>query len=254
MRHDEGIASAFDTERLGAWGTVELLDRASGGARNEVWFALVNGERCVVRLSTRSPASLAWELDLVDAVRSIGLGAPAVVPATSGARTRGGVVVYSAIDGKPPRSPGDWRAVTRYLSTLHVAFPSPQQRPDFLSACDLLAAERGGDVDLSAMPAEAVKRCRSAWARVCDQPRSIVHGDPGEGNIVITDDGVVLLDWDEARVDVPPFDLAALPPEASPLSERERWVAAQAASAWEAAVSWRAEPEYARRRLSEVTG
>ncbi|HEV2071773.1 MAG TPA: phosphotransferase [Acidimicrobiales bacterium] len=253
MRHDERIASAIDRARLSAWGTVELLDRASGGARNEVWFALVNGERCVLRKSTRSPAALAWELDLVDAVRSIGLGAPAVVRTASGARTRGGVVVYRAMAGEPPRNAGDWRAVTRYLSTLHAAFPSPQQRPDFLSACDLLSVETGGDVDFSAMPAEAVKRCRSAWARVCEQPRSIVHGDPGKRNILMTEDGVVLLDWDEARVDVPVFDLAALPPEVSPLSEWERWVAAQAANAWEAAVSWRPEPEYARRRLSEVT-
>jgi thiamine kinase-like enzyme len=127
-----------------------------------------------------------------------------------------------------------------------------EQRPGFLSAPDLLSAERGGDVDLTVMPTEAVRRCRAAWARLAGYPATLVHGDPGECNILMGDSGVVLLDWDESRVDVPLFDLAALPAEVSPIDEHERWIASQAASAWEAAVSWRVEPEYARRRLAEL--
>jgi thiamine kinase-like enzyme len=102
------------------------------------------------------------------------------------------------------------------------------------------------------MPNEAVERCRAAWARLRGRDTSLIHGDPGKDNILATAEGVVLVDWDESRVDVALLDLAALPEGVSPLDDEERWVATQAASAWEAAVSWRVEPDYARKRLAEV--
>jgi Ser/Thr protein kinase RdoA (MazF antagonist) len=143
-------------------------------------------------------------------------------------------------------------AVAEYLTTLHTSLRGFSQRPGFVSSIDLLDVDAGGDVDLTTMPAHAVESCRTAWARLRGRETSVVHGDPGAENILVTDDGVVLLDWDESRVDVPVLDLAALPEDASPLEEDERWLAAQAASAWEAAVSWQLEPEYARRRLAEI--
>ena len=135
---------------------------------------------------------------------------------------------------------------------MHAAFSDVEQRPGFVSARDLLSIDEGGDVDLTVMPPEAVKRCRAAWARLAACRIALVHGDPGKRNILVTDVGVVLVDWDESRVDVPLFDLAALPTDVAPMDEHERWIATQAASAWEAAVSWRTEPDYARRQLAEV--
>jgi len=242
----------FDDPTLAAWGDVHLVETASGGAKNKVWFAIVNGERCVVWRSKRNPEALAWELDILDAVRHRGLGAPAVVPTLAGERTLDGVVVTRAVDGAPPRTHEDWAIVATYLSDLHAGFPNPAQRPGFASSVDLLAEARAGDVDLTVMPPEAVARCRTAWARLANRQQSLVHGDPGERNIFITRTGPVLIDWDECRVDVPLFDLAALPDVVSPLDEEDRFAAEQASSAWEAAVSWRAEPEYARRRLAEL--
>ncbi len=185
-------------------------------------------------------------------VRGHGLGAPRVIPTIGGERFRGDVVIHEYVDGHPPQSGEDWEAVARYLTSVHSLLADLEQRPGFASALDLLSVDEGGDVDLSAMPPEAVRRCRAAWRRLSGYRTSLVHGDPGKGNVLLTDAGVVLVDWDESRVDVPLFDLAALPAEVVPLDGYERWVATQAASAWEAAVSWRVEPEYARRRLAEV--
>ncbi len=137
-------------------------------------------------------------------------------------------------------------------SALHISLRDIDQRPGFLSATDLLQFDRGGDVDLTVMPADVVERCRNAWARLFEYPRVIVHGDPGVSNILVSATGVVLIDWDECRVDVPLFDLAALPRDVVGLRDEEWWIATQAASAWEVAVSWRAEPEYARRCLAEL--
>ena len=66
------------------------------------------------------------------------------------------------------------------------------------------------------------------------------------------DGTLVLLDWDEARVDVPLLDLSSLPAEVSGLSDDERYVGEQAAHAWEAAMFWTTAPDYAQRRLAKV--
>jgi aminoglycoside phosphotransferase (APT) family kinase protein len=99
------------------------------------------------------------------------------------------------------------------------------------------------------MPAEAVARCRAAWARLADRSTCVVHGDPNPGNIRMTADRVGMIDWDEAHVDVPDLDLA-LPHNAAGLDDLAHDVAAQASAAWEAAVCW--DDDYAVRRLAEV--
>src|SRR4051812_30782500 len=99
------------------------------------------------------------------------------------------------------------------------------------------------------MPTEAVDRCRAAWARPTGRQTCVVHGDPNPGNIRMTADRVSLIDWDEARVDVPDLDLA-LPDNAAGLDDAAYDIAAQASAAWEAAVCW--DDDYAIRRLAEV--
>ena len=247
------IGRSLNKAILSAWGEVDLIAPASGGARSDVWIAEVNGERCAVRRSSRDSDALEWELDTIESARRTGFGAPRVVHTMTGERSSAGVVVQEFVDGVRPTTTEHWHAVRRYLVELHASFNNRLQRPGFASALDLLERDRGGDVDLTAMPEEAVARCRAAWARIESYPCSLVHGDPHPDNIVITAAGVVLLDWDESRVDVSLFDLAALPDEVSPLDHVDRQIASQAASAWEAAVSWRQEPDYARRRLREVT-
>ena len=67
-------------------------------------------------------------------------------------------------------------------------------------------------------------------------------------NIRIADEGVGLLDWDEARVDHVDLDLAELPFIDLPPSRLS--AARAAATAWEAANGWVVEPSYASWRLA----
>jgi Ser/Thr protein kinase RdoA (MazF antagonist) len=156
-------------------------------------------------------------------------------------------VVLTWLDGAPP-GPGDGPAVAAAVRRLHELTAGWPQRPGFASTAGLLTAERGGDVDLRAMPADAVADCRRAWARLAGTPQAVVHGDAGPGNIRITRAGAGLLDWDEARVDSTDLDLAELPAGGG-LTAGRLSAARLAVTAWEAANGWIIEPAYARRQL-----
>ena len=225
-----------------AWGRVSVVGPLSGGNRNEVLEIRLSGERLVARRSRRSPAALDWELDLLEFLSSCGFRVPSVVPTLEGHRSASGWVVQRWLPGRLPVAT-DWPTVASELTRLHSLTRDWPQRPGFLGTAELLTATRGGDVDLTAMPPEAVTACRSAW-RALSPARSVIHGDPGAPNIRITPSGVGFLDWDEARVDHPDLDLADLP-GAPPAARR-------AVDAWEAACGWQREPAYARARLAAL--
>jgi Ser/Thr protein kinase RdoA (MazF antagonist) len=231
---------------LAAWGPLEVVGVLGGGNRNVVAEGRLGAGRVVVRRSRRSPGGLAWEADLLDHLTRNGMRVPAVVPALDGRRHVDGVLVHTWLDGIPPDT-ADWPAVAAFLRRLHQITATWPQRPGFASTRDLLTADRGGDVDLSAMPADAVADCRRAWARLDGRPRAVVHGDPGPANIRISPAGAGLLDWDEARVDYTDLDLAELPGSELPLPRFT--LAREAATAWEAANGWIIEPAYARHQL-----
>jgi aminoglycoside phosphotransferase (APT) family kinase protein len=137
--------------------------------------------------------------------------------------------------------------VLRQLHRLTAGWP---QRPGWRSSTELLHAETGTKIDLGAMPAEGVARCRAAWARLVGRATCVVHGNPtNPGNVRVTADRVALIDWDEAHVDVPDLDLA-LPHNAAGLDDAAHDIAAQASAAWEAAVCW--DDAYAVKGLAEV--
>jgi Ser/Thr protein kinase RdoA (MazF antagonist) len=232
-----------------AWGRVSVVGRLGGGNRNEVLEIRLGGERLVARRGRRSPAALAWELDLLEFLSARGFVVPAVVPALDGRRSVEGMVVQRWLSGRPPES-ADWPAVAAELSRLHALTADWPQRPDFASTAALLTEDRGGDVDLSVMPAEAVVACRAAW-QALSPACAVIHGDPGAPNIRITPAGVGFLDWDEARVDHPDLDLADLPIPALP--EPRLSAARRAVDAWEAACGWQWEPAYARTRLARLS-
>ncbi len=226
----------------------------SGGSRSTVFAGRLRGSSVVVRLSRRSEQSLEWELVVMERLRAGGLATPEVVPTHDDRRQANGVSILGFVEGRQPSSTPDWKRVAEYLTALHDIGRGTEQRPGFRSARELLEDVQGGDVDLGAMPVDAVNWCRAAWEPLSSRPVTLIHGDPGASNIVITESEVVLLDWDEARVDCAWFDLAALPDAVSPLRGEERHLAARAADAWEAAVGWELEPEYARRRLKNLFG
>jgi aminoglycoside phosphotransferase (APT) family kinase protein len=231
---------------LKAWGPLEVTGVLGGGNRNKVEEAWLGTRHVVVRRSRRQPASLEWEADLLDHLARNGMRVPAVVPTLDGRREVDGVMVQTWLDGTPPGT-ADWPAVAAFLRRLHQITATWPQRPGSASTRDLLTTDRGGDVNLSAMPTDAVAECRRAWARLDGSQQTVVHGDPGPANIRISADGPGLLDWDESRVDYSDLDLAELPGSELPPSRLNP--AREAATAWEVANGWIIEPSYAQRQL-----
>jgi Ser/Thr protein kinase RdoA (MazF antagonist) len=237
---------------LSAWTGLRPLRPLAGGARSEVALAERSGQYLVVRRSRRPAPALDWELDLLAFLGERGIGVPATAPADDGRRHVGGVWVQEYVPGRPPASADDWAAALRLLARLHVLTAGWPQRPGFASARELLTVDRGGDVRLDLMPAAAVAEVRDAWRPVLGGPECVNHGDVGPGNIIVADRGIVLVDWDESRVDVPWFDVAFLPAEVEPGYPGDRRVLEVAGVAWEVANGWAPEPEYAARRLAEL--
>lgn len=232
---------------LASWGEAEIL-RPLSGARNRLYEITLNGRPSVARRSDRSAASLDWELVLLRRLADAGLAVPAPLPLPGGALSQDGVVVMPKIPGAPPDGPDDRRRVAEFLQRLHDLTRDWPQRPDSAAAVDQPRA--AGDVDLDQLPAAARAASLDAWRPLAAQPRSVVHGDPHAGNILIDGDTVALLDWDEARVDASILDIAALPPAhvAAPAWAR------RAVDAWEVGCSWLREPAYARERLAALQG
>jgi Ser/Thr protein kinase RdoA (MazF antagonist) len=237
-------------EALELWGGgAERVERLAGGVANDVWSVRVRGQLAVGRLGTRGDADLAWEAELLQHLDREGLTVPLPIPTRDGRLFVDGLMVMTYMDGGPPETAADWRRVADTLRELHRMTEGWPQRPGWRSSTELVHAETGTRINLAAMPAEAVARCRAAWARLIGRQPCVVHGDPNPRNIRMTADRVAMIDWDESHVDVPALDLV-LPHNAAGLEGREHDIAAQASAAWEAAVCW--DDEYAVRRLAEV--
>lgn len=238
-------------DALRQWGDdVARLEPLTGGAGvNQVWSVRVDGRPAVARLGGRSAADLAWETDLLLYLAGEGMTVPVPIPTAEGRHFADGLVVMTQVEGGPPETEADWRRVADTLRQLHRLTQGWPQRPGWRASTDLLHADSGTKVDLGAMPAEGVARCRAAWARLSGRERRVVHGDPNPGNIRMTADRVGLIDWDESHVDVPDLDLV-LPHNAAGLDDHAHDIAAQAWAAWEAAVCW--DDDHAVERLAQV--
>ncbi|MBB3560036.1 Ser/Thr protein kinase RdoA (MazF antagonist) [Rhizobium sp. BK512] len=238
-------------EALGQWGEDAVrIEPLTGGVANDVWRVRIRGQVAVGRLGSRSDVDLAWETALLQHLDREGMAVPVPIPTSDGRLFADGLVVMKYMEGGPPETHSDWRRVADTLRELHRLTQGWPQRPGWRSSTDLLHAETGTRINLSAMPPEAVIRCRAAWARLAGRRTCVVHGNPNNpGNIRMTGEQVALIDWDESHVDVPDLDLV-LPGNAAGLDDGAHDIAAQASAAWEAAVCWR--DEYAVRRLAEV--
>jgi Ser/Thr protein kinase RdoA (MazF antagonist) len=238
-------------EALGQWGEDAVrIEPLTGGVANDVWSVRVHGRIAVGRLGSRTDADLVWETDLLQHLDREGMTVPVPIPTSDGRLFVDGLVVMKYMEGGSPETESDWRRLADTLRELHRLTQGWPQRPGWRSSTDLLHAETGTRINLTAMPPEGVIRCRAAWARLIGRHTCIVHGNPNNpGNVRITADRVALIDWDESHVDVPDLDLV-LPDNAADLDDGEHDIAAQASAAWEAAVCW--PDEYAVKRLAEV--
>lgn len=238
-------------EALRQWGEDAVrIEPLTGGSANDVWSVRLHGQIVVGRLGSRCDADLAWETELLQYLDRAGMAVPVPIATTDGRLFVNGLVVMKYMEGGPPEAGSDWRRVADTLRDLHRLTQGWPQRPGWRSSTDLLHTETGTRINLSAMPPEAVIRCRAAWARLIGRRTCVVHGNPDNpGNVRITADRVALIDWDESRVDVPDLDLV-LSDNAADLDDDAHDIAAQASAAWEAAICW--QDEYAVRRLAEV--
>lgn len=239
-------------EALSLWGEdAQRVEPLTGGIANDVWSLRIGGQPAVGRLGTRSDADLAWETSLLQHLDLHGMTVPMPIPTTDGRLFVNGLVVMQYIEGGPPETEADWRRVADTLRQLHRLTSGWPQRPGWRSSTDLLQVETGTRINLAAMPAEGVARCRAAWARLVGRPTCVVHGDANPRNILVTADRVALIDWDESHVDVADLDLE-LPHNAADLDPAAWDIAHQASAAWEAAVCWK--DDYSVSRLAEVRG
>jgi Ser/Thr protein kinase RdoA (MazF antagonist) len=238
-------------EALGRWGEdAARIEPLTGGVANDVWSVRVHGKLAVGRLGSRSDADLAWETELLRYLDQHGLNVPVPIPTMDGRLFADGLVVMTYVEGEPPETEADWRRVADALRRLHQLTQDWPQRPGWRSSTDLLHADTGTRIDLSAMPPEGVARCRAAWARLVGRRTCVVHGNPNNpNNVRMTASRVALIDWDESHADVPDLDLV-LPYNAAGLDGSAHDIAAQASAAWEAAICWK--DDYAIKRLAEV--
>jgi len=181
-----------------------------------------------------------------------GVAVPETVTTADGRDHSDGILVQRLIPGAPPAGDTDWQRVIAAIAVVHEMTVGWPQRPGFASAQELLQGDTGGDVDLAAMPPESARLVRDSWRPALGGCECVVHGDLGAGNVLVTDEQVALIDWDEARVDVPAFDFAHVPEHlAIPVGGNRRDIVT-AGVAWEAATCWVAEPDYAAHRLTEL--
>lgn len=133
-------------------------------------------------------------------------------------------LVVDFIPGSRPvlSDPADLRRVSEWAARLHLAartgghpsLPPPLGRPSAESRIDALRASTarrssGGGVEEDALTEieSALPLVAAASAAV---PETLTHGDLSDWNLIMTPDGVVAVDWDQACRRSPSIDLALL--------------------------------------------
>jgi Ser/Thr protein kinase RdoA (MazF antagonist) len=233
------------------WDGLQLVERLTGGHRNEVWAGMLGDTPVAVRRSRRSPASLQWELELLVELARRGFHVAEPIATSDGSMTHDGIVVQRWVSGRQPSSDADWTLVAAELVRLHDDCRDIEQRPDCCFVTELFTHRRSVDADLDAVPTDTATLLGDVFAEFVDVPISLIHGDPDESNIRIDDhERVWLLDWDESRIDVVWHDFSNLGVPVLKPADHQR--AQRLSDAWEALNAWTTEPDYARQRLARL--
>lgn len=241
----ETLASAENSGlelNLSDWGQFSSVEPLAGGNRNRVFE--ISGEmgRFVLKSTQRSEDAVAW-IDRVHASAELaGLRVPRYVKSRNGKFVENHWTLEEYVVGTQATKAKSL-ILKKKMKRFQELTKSTPQRPGFASATELIAVDKGGDIDLTQMPAELVRECGRAWRVLRRVPHAVVHGDLSPSNILIDDRGdLALIDWDEARVDAIAFDDVELSPASESADSLRR-----AVLAWEVACSWLVEPEYAAR-------
>lgn len=215
--------------------------RLTGGHRNTVWLCDGPDGPVVAKSTRRTEDQLRWLAPLHAAALAAGFHVPAPHQTPSGHLLHQGWTIEPWVQGHMPQ-PSDLHTLAPRIRAFHAACPALPQRPGFCALPDLVTHTRSGDVDLSILPPDLLTRLRSAWAAVAGHPTQPIHGDLGAANLILADQGPWLIDWDEARVDLPLLDLIHC---AAPTATQQN-----AHLALEIASCWQSEPDHALRLLA----
>ena len=236
----EPAGPTADRPDLSAFGTYFPLRPLAGGHRNAVWLTEGKDGLFVAKSTRRSEDQLRWLAAPQLAARRAGFVVPEMLSTWDGRFAPAQWTLEPFLPG-PCAEQADLARLAPQIARFHAQTATLPQRPGFASLHDLAHKTRSGDLDLEVLPTDLCVALRSAWADVNDAPLCGIHGDIGRANIVMTDKGPALLDWDEARQDCAFLDGAAmttLPP-----------AQARAHLALEIASCWQPEPEHAQTLL-----
>jgi Ser/Thr protein kinase RdoA (MazF antagonist) len=200
------------------WGLAPLppAEPLEGGHKN----TLLRCGNVVLRVEQRDPESIAWEHELTTFLSHDVPGVVAPLAALDGstfAEMDGIVVsVLPFVEGTPLDRDDEAQRleVARLLARLHwVGRVWKRARPDRPAFADLdLEVNAWWDVRIFEMPpvlARAYERSRTWLAAAPKLGRGAVHGDFYRGNLRVRDSRIRgVLDWEDARVDWPAWELA----------------------------------------------
>jgi aminoglycoside phosphotransferase len=134
-------------------------------------------------------------------------------------------LAFEVVPGRPPRHPWDADELGRVaaaLAGLHEEL-TPCPGPTLESLADYVRVLFGGWSELAGAGAppgldpwaqvhlERLAELEAAWPAAC-AGSTLVHGDIRSDNVLVSDDGVVFVDWPHAGVGNPAFDLVAWAP------------------------------------------
>ncbi|HEY5384081.1 MAG TPA: aminoglycoside phosphotransferase family protein, partial [Acidimicrobiales bacterium] len=135
-------------------------------------------------------------------------------------------LAFEAVDGRPPVHPWDdveLRAAVRALDALHARL-TPNPVPGVPSAGERLQHLFGGWAELAALGRtpggldewsgqnlDRLAELESGWPAAVEGS-TLLHCDVRSDNLLVTNSGVVFVDWPHACVGAPVFDLVAWAP------------------------------------------
>jgi aminoglycoside phosphotransferase (APT) family kinase protein len=134
-------------------------------------------------------------------------------------------LAFDAIDGRPPRHPWDtneFDIVSGALVAMHATL-TPSPAPALESLAVYVRRLFGGWHSLAALGAppgldawasqhlNELAELESGWPEAC-AGSTLVHGDVRADNVLLTQDGVVFVDWPHGAVGNPAFDVVGWAP------------------------------------------
>jgi aminoglycoside phosphotransferase (APT) family kinase protein len=184
--------------------------------------ALFRAGDVIVRIGRPSaPAELS--IELASRLRDQGIAAP--TPAAADVHIEGDLSATCWVRLVDSGEPIDWREVGAIVRRVHALAPAdlpdgyPLPPPTAFPWWDFetMMAELGAEIDDAARAGleQAIER-NAAW-RQLDGVNVVCHGDVHPGNVVMTADGPVVVDWDLMCTAPPGWDHAML------LTLAERW-------------------------------